>query len=152
MMVPTGKFIPPQRINSTLNTFFGLLVNESPQLVDDFIKDRCDWFTFNRLAFKAAQKNPTLLLWIWQLAGSHDLLRWLGNYIDFAIHALISTLLHPWFPRLLHWGQSWLEPRQPALWLHLLAINYAISTGRPWHQEQSESRSGGAEEIKNSLT
>jgi len=131
MMVPTGIFIPPQRINATLNTFFGLLVDEPPQLVDDFIKDRCDWFTFNRLAFKAAYKNPRLLLWIWQLAGWQDLLRWLSSYIDFTIHALVSILLKSWFSPLLYWSQSWLEPRYPALWLHLLAINYALSTGNP---------------------
>ena len=39
MMVPTNKFIPPQRINAILNTFFGLLAQEKPELVDNFIKD-----------------------------------------------------------------------------------------------------------------
>jgi lycopene cyclase CruA len=136
MMVPTGIFLPPQRINATLNTFFGLLVDEPPQLVDNFIKDRCDWLTFNRLAFKAAYKNPRLLLWIWQLAGWQDLLRWLSSYIDFTIHALVSILLKSWFSPLLYWSQSWLEPRYPALWLHLLAIKYALSTGNPRSHHQ----------------
>ena len=131
MMVPTGKFIPPQLINSMLNTFFGLLVDETPEVTDNFIKDRCDWFTFNRLALKAATKNPPLLLWIWQLAGWQDLLRWLGNYFNFARHALISVILGPWLPQFLKWSQSWLETRFPGLWLQLLVINYAISTGRP---------------------
>ena len=131
MMVPTGKFIPPQLINSMLNTFFGLLVDEAPEVTDNFIKDRCDWFTFNRLALKAASKNPPLLLWIWQLAGWQDLLRWLGNYFNFARHALISVILGAWLPQVLKWSQSWLETRFPGLWLQLLVINYAISTGRP---------------------
>ena len=131
MMVPTGKFIAPQLINSMLNTFFGLLTDETLKITDDFIKDRCDWFTFNRLALKAAIKNPALLLWIWQLAGWKDLLRWVGNYVSFARHALVSVILGAWFPQLLKWNQSWLENRFPGLWLQLLVINYAITTGRP---------------------
>jgi lycopene cyclase CruA len=131
MMVPTGKFIAPQLINSMLNTFFGLLTDEPPEITDDFIKDRCDWFTFNRLALKAAIKNPALLLWIWQLAGWRDLLRWVGNYVSFARHALVSLILGTWFPQFLKSSQSWLENRFPGLWLQLLVINYAITTGRP---------------------
>ncbi|MFM7408109.1 MAG: NAD(P)/FAD-dependent oxidoreductase [Cuspidothrix sp.] len=131
MMVPTEKFIAPQLINSMLNTFFGLLANEPLEIADNFIKDRCDWFTFNRLALKAAMKNPALLIWIWQLAGWQDLLRWLGNYVSFARHALVSSILENWLPQFLKWSQSWLEIRFPGLWLQLLAINYAISTGRP---------------------
>ena len=131
MMVPTSKFISPQMINSMLNTFFGLLIDETPEVTDNFIKDRCDWFTFNRLALKAAMKNPTLLLWIWQLAGWRDLLRWLGNYVSFTRHALVSLVLGRWFPQFLYWNQSWLENHFPGLWLQLLVINYAITTGRP---------------------
>ncbi|MEH2330718.1 NAD(P)/FAD-dependent oxidoreductase [Nostoc sp.] len=131
MMVPTGKFLPPQRINSMLNTFFGLLADEPLEVADNFIKDRCDWLTFNRLALKAARKNPALLLWIWELAGPRDLGRWLGSYFNFGLHALISALLSPWFPHFLNRVGFWLEPRNPALWLWLLAINYAIATGKP---------------------
>ncbi|MEH2356690.1 NAD(P)/FAD-dependent oxidoreductase [Nostoc sp.] len=131
MMVPTGKFLPPQRINSMLNTFFGLLADEPPEVADNFIKDRCDWLTFNRLALKAARKNPALLLWIWELAGPRDLVRWLGSYFNFGRHALISALLSPWFSHFLNRVGSWLEPRNPGLWLWLLAINYAIATGKP---------------------
>jgi lycopene cyclase CruA len=130
MMVPTGKFIPPAQINSMLNTFFGLLAKEPPEVADNFIKDRCDWLTFNYLAIKAAAKNPQLLLSIWQLAGAKDLIRWLGSYFYFSLHALGSTLLSPWFPRWLNWSQPWLEPRYPALWLQLLAIKYAISINK----------------------
>ncbi len=129
MMVPTGKFIPPQRINSMLNNFFGLLADEPLEVADNFIKDRFDWLTFNRLALKAAWNNPALLLWIWELAGTKDLLRWTGNYFDFSRHALVSTLLSGWFPRFLRRIGSWLEPRYPALWLRLLAISYALTTG-----------------------
>ncbi len=136
MMVPTGKFLPPERINAMLNTFFGLLADEPPEVADNFIKDRCDWLTFNRLALKAARKNPALLLWIWELAGPRDLVRWLGSYFAFGRHALISALLNPWFGRFLNRVGFWLEPRNPGLWLWLLAINYAIATGKPRSRSQ----------------
>lgn len=131
MMVPTGKFLPPQRINSMLNTFFGLLADEPLEVADNFIKDRSDWLTFNRLALKAARRNPALILWIWDLAGFKDLVRWLGNYLNFGLHSLVSALLQKWFPRFLVENQSWLETRFPALWFRLLVIKYAIVTGKP---------------------
>ncbi len=136
MMVPTGKFLPPQRINSMLNTFFGLLADEPLEVADNFIKDRCDWFTFNRLALKAALTNPALLLWIWQLAGLRDLMRWLSNYFNFCRYALNSALLIGWFPRFLKRIQPWLETQNPALWLRLLALNYALTIGKPPIQNQ----------------
>ena len=136
MMVPTGKFLPPQRINSMLNTFFGLLADEPLEVADNFIKDRCDWFTFNRLALKAARTNPALLLWIWQLAGLRDLMRWLGNYFNFGRYALSSALLIRWFPRFLKRIQPWLETQNPALWLRLLALNYALTIGKPRAKNQ----------------
>ncbi|GAA6622474.1 NAD(P)/FAD-dependent oxidoreductase [Scytonema sp. NUACC26] len=137
MMVPTGKFLPPQRINSMLNNFFGLLADEPLEVADNFIKDRFDWWTFNRLAWKAAQNNPKLLLWIWELAGAKDLIRWTGNYLDFGRHTLVMTLLKGWFPQLLRQMSSWLEPRYPALWLQLLAINYALTAGVEYTQSQA---------------
>ena len=136
MMVPTGKFIKPQLINSMLNTFFGLLADEPPEIADNFIKDRCDWYTFNRLALKAAFTNPALLLWIWQLAGWKDLVRWIGNYFNFSVQALINLFLITWFPAFLKSSQNWLEPRFPGLWLSLLAINYGISVGKPRPRNQ----------------
>ncbi len=136
MMVPTGKFIPPQRINSMLNTFFGLLADEPPEVADNFIKDRCDWLTFNRLALKAARKNPALILWIWQLAGAKDLMRWLGNYFNFGLYALVSAILGGWFPRFLDWVGPKLEHRYPELWLRLLVIRYTLSTGKPRSKNQ----------------
>ena len=136
MMVPTGKFIPPERINAMLNTFFGLLADEPLEVADTFIKDRFDFLTFNRLALKAAKKNPALLLWIWQLAGAKDLFRWLGNYIDFARHSIVSAVFSKWFGKLVRQIQPKLEPRFPALWLRLLAMNYALSAGKTVNSEQ----------------
>ena len=129
MMVPTGRFLPPERINAMLNTFFGVLASESPAVADGFIKDRADWVSFNRMALKAAWKNPALLLWIWELAGARDLTRWLGAYFNFAFSALLSGLLGGWFPRFIQRVQPWLEPRNPALWLWLLAQSYAFTDG-----------------------
>jgi lycopene cyclase CruA len=131
MMVPTGKFLPPQRINSMLNNFFGLLADSSPEVAENFIKDRFDWLTFNSLALKAARKNPILLLWIWELAGAKDLFRWIGNYVNFTLHAIVSALLGFWLGGVLKRNQTWLESRYPGLWLRLLAINYAVNIGKP---------------------
>ena len=129
MMVPTGRFLQPARINAMLNTFFGLLADEPPAVADNFIKDRFDWLTFNRLALKAARKNPALLPWIWDLAGFKDILRWLGNYIYFGFHALFSAMLASWFPGFLRRIQPWLEHHYPKLWLKLLAQSYALTVG-----------------------
>ncbi|HIK11039.1 MAG TPA: flavin-dependent dehydrogenase [Oscillatoriaceae cyanobacterium M33_DOE_052] len=120
MMIPTGQFVPPARINSMLNTFFGILASEPPAVAEAFIKDRVDWFTFNRLALKAARLNPALLLWIWQLAGVKDLTRWLGSYLDFTLSALFGWLL-AWLPNFTRACQPWLENRYPGLWFWLLA-------------------------------
>jgi lycopene cyclase CruA len=136
MMVPTGKFIKPQLINAMLNTFFGLLADEPPEVADNFIKDRCDWYTFNRLALKAAFKNPALLFWIWQLAGFKDLVRWIGNYINFSFQALFSVFLATWLPSFLNRSKNWLETRYPGLWFNLLATNYAITVNKPRPRNQ----------------
>ncbi|MEB3337804.1 MAG: flavin-dependent dehydrogenase [Leptolyngbyaceae bacterium] len=129
MMVPTGQFVAPERINAMLNTFFGILAEEPPAIADAFIKDRVDWLTFNRMALKAAWKNPALLIWIWQLAGFKDIITWLGSYVSFTLHALVSGSLSGWFPPLIRRMQSWLEPRFPALWLWLLAQSYSLTYG-----------------------
>jgi lycopene cyclase CruA len=126
MMVPTGQTLPPQRINAMLNTFFGLLADEPLEVADTFIKDRTDWMTFSRLALKAARKNPALLLWIWEMAGSRDLIRWLAAYFDFSFDAVKNLGLRPWFPRWLKESRSWLERDYPRLWLKLLSFNYSL--------------------------
>jgi lycopene cyclase CruA len=129
MMVPTGKFIPPERINAMLNTFFGILAAETPEVAEAFIKDRVGWLAFNRMAIKAAWQNPSLLLWIWQLAGAKDLLRWLGSYFDFTLRTFVSTLLRSWFPGWVAKSRSSLEPRFPALWFWLMGQAYAMTDG-----------------------
>jgi lycopene cyclase CruA len=126
MMVPTHQNLPPQRINSMLNTFFGLLAAQPPEVADTFIKDRTDWWTFTRLALVAAKTNPKLLLWIWQMAGSQDLLRWLNSYWAFTWDTLQKLLLKTWFDRWLKPAQPLLEKQYPRLWLKLSAIEYQI--------------------------
>ncbi|HEY9628737.1 MAG TPA: flavin-dependent dehydrogenase [Coleofasciculaceae cyanobacterium] len=128
MMVPTGKFLAPQKVNSMLNTFFGVLAGESPEVADRFIKDRAGWIPFNRMAIKAAWQNPALLLWIWELAGAKDLIRWVGSYLNFTLSALISYLF-AWVPNFSRAIQPWLEPRHPALWFWLLTRSYALTYG-----------------------
>ncbi|HEY9705453.1 MAG TPA: flavin-dependent dehydrogenase, partial [Allocoleopsis sp.] len=116
MMVQTGKYLPPERINAMLNTFFGILEEAGDKIATKFIKDRTDWLTFNGLALTAARKNPLLLFWIWQMAGLPDLLKWLGSYVSFTVQGLISLLLSWWFPTWLKNQQSWLENKFPRLW------------------------------------
>ncbi len=127
MIVPTHRQLPPQMINSVLNTFFGLLADEPPEVADTFIKDRTTWGLFNRLAIKAALQNPRLLWWIWQLAGPQDLWRWLGTYTSFTREALVHSLLRPWFPQFTQWCAGWMGDRYPGLWLKMLSLNYSLS-------------------------
>jgi lycopene cyclase CruA len=132
MMVPTGRFIAPERVNSMLNTFFSILASESPEVAERFIKDRAGWMPFNRMAMKAAWQNPALLIWIWELAGAPDLIRWVVSYLNFTIFALLSWAFR-WLPGFARRLQPWLEPRHPGLWLWLLAQSYALTygTGQP---------------------
>ncbi|MEG3901558.1 flavin-dependent dehydrogenase [Microcoleus sp. B4-C5] len=128
MMVPTGSSLPPQRINSMLNTFFGILAAQKLAVAETFIKDRTDWLTFNRLAIEAAGQNPSLLLWILDFVTLGDIWRWLGSYLNFTLLALAS-LLFGWLPSFARRVQPWLEPRYPAVWLWLLATSYALTYG-----------------------
>ncbi|MEP1078795.1 flavin-dependent dehydrogenase [Leptolyngbya sp. PL-A3] len=128
MMVPTGKNISPERVNSMLNTFFGILAAEPPEVADRFIKDRAGWKTFNYMAIKAAWRNPRLLLWIWELAGPRDLIWWVGSYLNFTLMALVSWLFQ-WLPGFTQWVQPWLEPRNPGLWFWLLSRSYGLTYG-----------------------
>ncbi|MEG3935688.1 MULTISPECIES: flavin-dependent dehydrogenase [unclassified Microcoleus] len=128
MMVPTGSSLPPQRINSMLNTFFGILAAQKLAVAETFIKDRTDWLTFNRLALEAAGKNPSLLLWILDFVTLGDIWRWLGSYLNFTLLALAS-LLFGWLPSFARRVQPWLEPRYPGVWLWLLATSYALTYG-----------------------
>lgn len=127
MMVPTGKHLPPERVNSMLNTFFGLLADEPQAVSDRFIKDRLSWLMFNRLALIAAFKNPRLILWIIEMAGTKDLLKWLSSYGAFTRSSLSNAILGGWLPQLMRSCQTWLEPTNPRLWLRLLSWSYAIN-------------------------
>ena len=128
MMVPTGKFLPPERINAMLNTFFGVLASEPLEVAERFIKDRAGWWDFNRMALVAAWRNPALLLWILELAGPQDMLRWVGSYLDFTRSSFVSQLFR-WLPAFLRVSQPWLEPLAPVLWFWLLAKSYALTYG-----------------------
>ncbi len=132
MMVPTGKFLPPQKVNSILNTFFGLLAESPPEVADTFIKDRANWFTFTKLALKAARINPYLLLWILDFINFQEILLWTISYINFTLFSLVSWLLG-WLPSFARWIQPWLEPRYPGLWFWILANTYALTynVGQP---------------------
>ncbi|PZO45098.1 MAG: flavin-dependent dehydrogenase [Pseudanabaena frigida] len=127
MMVPTGMHLPPERVNSMLNTFFGLLADEPQAVSDRFIKDRLNWLMFNRLALIAAFKNPRLIIWILEMAGTRDLLKWLSSYGAFTRSSFANALLGRWLPQLIRSSQSWLEPTNPRLWLRLLSWSYAIN-------------------------
>jgi len=133
MMVPTGKHLPPERVNSMLNTFFGLLADEPQAVSDRFIKDRLSWLMFNRLALVAAFTNPRLIFWIVEMAGTKDLLKWLSSYGSFTRNSLSNALLGAWLPLLIRNCQTWVEPTNPRLWLRLLSWSYAInySVGKP---------------------
>ncbi|USR91722.1 flavin-dependent dehydrogenase [Phormidium yuhuli AB48] len=128
MMVPTGKQIAPEKINAMLNVFFGLLADEPLEVAETFIKDRTSWGLFNGLALKAAVQHPEILLWIWQLAGPWDLLRWTGSYLNFTKEALVGWSLS-WIPRFSRWAQPWAEKRYPSLWLWLQAMSYSLTEG-----------------------
>ena len=128
MMVPTNRSLPPQRINSILNTFFGILAGQKLAVAETFIKDRTDWLTFNRLALEAAGKNPSLLVWILDFVTLGDIWRWLGSYLSFTLLALVSWLFG-WLPSFARGVQPWLEPRYPAVWLWLLTSCYALTYG-----------------------
>jgi lycopene cyclase CruA len=128
MMVPTGRSLPPQRINSILNTFFGILAAQELAVAETFIKDRIDWLTFNRLALQAAVQNPSLLLWILDFVSLRDIGRWLRSYLTFTLLALASWLFG-WLPSFARRIQPWLEPRYPAVWLQLLSTCYALTYG-----------------------
>ncbi|WP_024545607.1 NAD(P)/FAD-dependent oxidoreductase [Picosynechococcus sp. NKBG15041c] len=129
MMVPTHTYLPPQRINAMLNTFFGLLADSPPVVAETFIKDRTNWLMFNKLALIAAQQNPALIVWIWQMAGARDFMRWVGAYVAFSFDAVLSLLLMGWFPQWLEKSETWLAEKYPALWLSLLSLQYRLTVG-----------------------
>lgn len=139
MMVPTGASIAPARINSMLNTFFGILEAEDPNVAERFIKDRATWSEFNRMALTAASKNPSLLGWIWQLAGYKDMLRWVGSYLSYTLQTFLQWLFG-WFPGWLDRSGQWLESWNPGLFFWLLAQRYHLTYGMGQPSSGSEIR------------
>lgn len=128
MMVPTGAHLPPARINSMLNTFFGILEAEEPAVADRFIKDRATWGEFNRMALSAATRNPALLRWIWEMAGARDMVRWVGSYLNYSLNTFLSWLFG-WLPTWLSNHRRWLEALQPGLFFWLLAQSHHLTYG-----------------------
>ncbi len=128
MMVPTGKYLPPAKINSILNTFFGILATEPQDIAETFIKDRTTWWLFTRLALKAARTNPLLLVWILDFVTFQEVGRWLNNFIQFMLLSFLSFLFG-WLPHITRKIQPWLEPRYPKLWMGLLTTSYALTDG-----------------------
>ncbi len=135
MMVPHGKYLPPAKINSVLNTFFGVLAQEKPEVSDTFIKDRFDWWTFHRLALTAAWQNPKLLIWILDFITFQDIGRWLLSYLSFTWLSFLGFFLGG-FPKFIRDHQSFFESKFPGLWLWLLANSYTLTEGigkrSPW--------------------
>lgn len=136
MMVPTGKTLPPERINAMLNTFFGILEQTEPDVAEGFIKDRATWGEFNRMALTAASKNSALLGWIWDMAGPRDMMRWVGSYLNYTLQTFICWLFS-WLPTWLEGSRTWLEPSRPGVFFSLLAFSTHITYGMgrpPVHQ------------------
>lgn len=129
MMVPPKSKLAPNWINSTLNTFFGVLTEESPQLVDDFIKDRGSWGFMTRNALIAGWRNPMIPVWVVQSMGWSDFFSWVRTYVTFTWAALLSFLFGGWFPDLLMRWQDQIAPRWPRLWHRLLAWSYRLTYG-----------------------
>lgn len=129
MMVPTGKHLPPYLPNALLNTFFEVLARQTPEVADDFIKDRASWLNFNGMAITAARMNPAQLAWIAQMTTVQDWLRWLGSYFSFGLSAIVGVIFGSWFPQWVMQQQSWLPDRAPELWLWLVARAYDLTYG-----------------------
>ncbi|PZD71249.1 Lycopene cyclase [Acaryochloris thomasi RCC1774] len=129
MMVPPNSKLSPNWINSTLNTFFGVLTEESPQEVDDFIKDRGSWSFMTRNALIAGWRNPMIPIWVVQSMGWTDFSRWVGTYITFTWASLMSFLFGGWLPELLLRWQDPMVARWPRLWHRLLAWSYRLTYG-----------------------
>ncbi len=127
MMVPTGRYLPPERINAMLNTFFGLLAEQAPQISDRFIKDRIDWLMFNRLALLAALKNPQMVSWIWQMAGTKNMVQWLASYAVFTGHSLQKWLFGRSLKSFLDKYQEQIAVRFPRLCLSLMSWQYNLN-------------------------
>ena len=129
MMARPDSKLQPQWINSTLNTFFGVLTTEPSEFVDDFIKDRGSWPFMNQTTLHAGWRNPRIPWWIVQAIGLRGLLAWAPTYLSFTFAALISFLFGGWLPELLQRWRQAIVCRWPRLWLRLLAWSYLLTYG-----------------------
>ena len=129
MMVRPQSPAVPHWVNTTLNTFFGILSEEPPELVDQFIKDRGSWAFMTRTAVKAGIKTPMIPVWVLKSIGAKDFIKWVGTYITFTMAALMSFLLAGWVPNLLQRWRSTIISRWPRLWHSLLAWSYRLTYG-----------------------
>ena len=129
MMARPQSRLQPQWVNSTLNTFFGVLATESSELIDDFIKDRGSWLFMNRTTLQAGWRNPRIPWWIVQAISLRGLLAWAPTYLAFTFAALMSFLFGGWVPDLLQRRRQAIFCRWPRLWLRLLAWSYLLTYG-----------------------
>ena len=129
MMARPQSRLQPQWVNSTLNTFFGVLATEPSKLVDDFIKDRGSWSFMNQTTLQAGWRNPRIPWWIVQAIGLKGLLAWAPTYLAFTFAALMSFLFERWIPDLLCRWQAAIVCRWPRLWFRLLAWSYLLTYG-----------------------
>jgi len=138
MMIPTGEILPPGQVNAMLNSFFKILGQESPEVADAFIKDRAGWWDFNRMALRAAWKNPRILLWIWQAVGWQGFRQWIPDYLRYSLLAIVAMVAEDWLPAWVQKLRPTLESRWPRLWMRLQSWCYTLSysVGRPrlWFQ------------------
>ena len=67
-----------------------------------------------------------MLLWIVEMAGIKDMLRWEGIYLSFTFDAIVRLIFMGWFPSLLDKIKPCLEKNNPALWLKLLSFKYQM--------------------------
>ncbi len=129
MMARPDSKLQPQWINSTLNTFFGVLTAESSACVDDFIKDRGSWPFMNQTTLQAGWRNPKIPWWIVQAIGFKGLIAWIPTYLAFTFAALMSFLFGGWIPELLQYCQQAIIRHCPRLWLRLLGWSYLLTYG-----------------------
>jgi lycopene cyclase CruA len=129
MMARPHPALPPNWINTTLNTFFGILTDEPSEPVDDFIKDRGSWLFMTASTLKAGLRTPLIPWWVLQSIGFKALLEWVGVYITFTFATVLSWLFRGWIPQLVRILQPLMSRYWPRLWHRLLAWSYRLTYG-----------------------
>lgn len=151
MMAQSNTTLPPHWINAILNTFFGVLTQESPTQVDDFIKDRGSWAFMTVSTLKAGWKMPLIPWWVLRAIGVKALVKWVMVYITFTVATVTSLLFGGWIPNLVKRLRPVLTPYWPRLWHRLLAWSYHLTygIGKPRLQFQLPSRTSVADRLVN---